>query len=211
MWSDEFWLFLMQLYLRKPVGMKPLYSRDMVALSLELHIPPQYLYEQMFMLRRTDTPLMRCLWERYGNNPKRLAKGVRTLRQMSGFRNAGEFYAGVEVRESFEKDFRPIPDGGGMTPVMLVMILDLYFRLTPATMVEETPEVQELARTVRVKAGMIVDVLEIFQICDPYLNRGDMVVSPLLDACRQVWQRYGNDNPERLSAFAAQLRAFFES
>ena len=48
LWSDEYWLLLMQLYLKKPVGLKPLYSRDMVDLSLELHLPPQFLYGQMF-------------------------------------------------------------------------------------------------------------------------------------------------------------------
>lgn len=27
LWSDEYWLLLMQLYQRKPAGIKPLYSR----------------------------------------------------------------------------------------------------------------------------------------------------------------------------------------
>lgn len=26
-WQDEYWLMLMQLYLKRPQGMKPLYSR----------------------------------------------------------------------------------------------------------------------------------------------------------------------------------------
>ena len=33
-WQDDYWLLLMQVYLRRPVGVKPLYSRDMVALSM---------------------------------------------------------------------------------------------------------------------------------------------------------------------------------
>ena len=48
LWSDEYWLLLMRLYLRKPEGVKPMYSKEMVKLALELHIPPQFLYEQMF-------------------------------------------------------------------------------------------------------------------------------------------------------------------
>ena len=39
-WSDDYWLLLMQLYLRKPVGVKALYSRGLVQLALELHIEP---------------------------------------------------------------------------------------------------------------------------------------------------------------------------
>ena len=35
-WIDEYWLLLMQLYLQKPVGVKPMYSRKMVDLSLDL-------------------------------------------------------------------------------------------------------------------------------------------------------------------------------
>ena len=48
MWSDEYWLLLMQLYLRKPEGLKPIYSRKMVELGMELHLEPRFLYEQMF-------------------------------------------------------------------------------------------------------------------------------------------------------------------
>ena len=40
LWQDEYWLLLMQLYLKKPEGVKPLYSKAMVKLALELHIPP---------------------------------------------------------------------------------------------------------------------------------------------------------------------------
>ena len=70
LWSDEYWLMLMQLYLRKPVGVKPMYSKRLVALSLELHIPPQFLYSQMLRLRQIDTPRMERLWNTYGENPE---------------------------------------------------------------------------------------------------------------------------------------------
>ena len=83
LWSDEYWLLLMQLYMKKPVGVKPLYSRSIVDLSLELHIPPQFLYEQMFKLRMV-TPKMKRLWDAYGKNPRKLAKEVNLLRNMKG-------------------------------------------------------------------------------------------------------------------------------
>lgn len=141
LWSDEYWLLLMQIYLNKPVGVKPLYSRAIVALSMELHIQPQYLYEQMFRLRSIDTPRMEKMWTTYGKNPKKLSRGVKLLRQKSGFNNAGTFYEGVEVNESFEKDFKPLEQEPKLTPIMMVMILDLYFRLTPITMVEDRKSV----------------------------------------------------------------------
>ena len=51
LWKDEYWLLLLQLYQKKPMGVKPLYSKGMVDLSLEQHIAPEYLHEQMFKLR----------------------------------------------------------------------------------------------------------------------------------------------------------------
>ena len=121
LWSDEYWLLLMQLYQRKPAGIKPLYSRGMVELSLELHIPPHYLYEQMFSLRRAATPRLGRLWATYGDNPRRLSRDVKVLRSMAGFSNAALFYDGVAMHESFERDFRPMPSCGQLMPMMLIL------------------------------------------------------------------------------------------
>ena len=33
-WQDDYWLLLMEIYLQKPVGMKPLYNRQMVELGM---------------------------------------------------------------------------------------------------------------------------------------------------------------------------------
>ncbi len=212
LWSDEYWLLLMQLYLKKPEGLKPIYSRRMVELGMELHLDPRFLYEQMFKLRQLDTPRMEKLWERYGKNPKRLAKGVKMLRAMKGMGNADEFYEGVEMQEqSWEQDFKPLAEDATLKPVMLLLVLDLYFRLTPNTMVEETPEIQELARTMRIRAALVVEMMEIYQVCDPYLNRSEIVLSPLLRPCQQMWKRFGNGSPEELAALAAQMKEYFLS
>ena len=217
-WNDEDWLLLMQLYLFKPVGVKPIYSRPMVDLALELHLHPQVLYEQMMKLRQIDTPRMERLWQQYGNSPRRLAKGVKMLRQMKGFRNADVFYDGVEETVAeWEQDFMPLEGIGradaygtrGMMPVHLIMILDQYFRLTPTTMVASTPEVKALARLLDITAETVVEVMDVFQICDPYLKRDAMMVSEFLLPCRLIWQRFGNDKPEKLAALAAQLKAYF--
>ena len=210
-WSDEYWLLLMQLYLKKPVGVKALYSRQMVELALVLHIPPQFLYEQMFRLRSLDTPRIEKLWADYGQNPRRLSRGVKLLRQKLGY--ADLFFEGVEVNETWERDFKPIdlPDEGfSIMPVALIVILDLYFRLTPLTMVSETPEIQELARLLKLKPQQVADIMDVYQFCDPYLHRNDFLSSSLLGPCQQVWQRFGNDSPRKLAALAAQLKEYFE-
>ena len=209
LWSDEYWLLLMQLYLKKPVGVKPLYSRGIVDLSLDLHIPPEFLHAQMFKLRMI-TPRIGQLWEKYGKSPKKLARGVELLRRMKGYGNADAFYQGVEMNESFEKDWKPIAPGAELTPVKLILILDLYFQLTPITMVPETPEVNDLAKLIKVSPKLIAEVMEVYQFCDPYLNRADFLLSPLLVPCQEVWNRFGNDNPEKLYQLASQLKEYWK-
>ena len=189
--------------------MKPMYSRALVDLSLELHIPPKNLYEQLFKLRHRDMPIIHLIWETYGENTRKLNKDVKKLRSMKGFGQPREFYDGVKVRETFEHDFLPVADDTELRPFMLIMILDLYFRLTPIPMVAETPEVIDLAKLMKIKPQMVVEVMDVFQLCDPYLNRADLLISPLLMPCQEVWNRYGNDNPEKLSALAAQLKEYF--
>ena len=210
-WQDEYWLLLMQIYLQKPVGMKPMYSRAMVDLSLEIHIAPNILFNKMCQIANLETPRIEHIWESYGTNPRKLARAVSLWREMRGFNNAGEFYEGVETNESFEKDFKPISEDEVLTPMMLILILDLYFRLTPITMVPETPEVQELAKLMKLKSAKVADVLEVFQYCDPYLNRRDVTFSPLLLPCQQIWRRFGNANTEDLASYASQLKAYFKN
>jgi hypothetical protein len=209
-WQDEYWLLLMQLYLQKPTGIKPMYSKAMVDLSLELHIAPQLLFNKMCQIANLETPRIEHIWEVYGQNPRKLKRAVNLLREMWGFNNALEFYEGVETIESFEKEFKPIADDTTLTPMMLVLILDEYFRLTPITMVPETPEVQALAKMMRLKPQEVVDVMEAFQHCDPYLNRKDEMKGNLVLACQQVWRRFGNSEPQELASYAEQLKDYFE-
>lgn len=208
-WQDEYWLPLMQLFLERPVGVKPLYSKGVVELSLKLHIPPHVLYGRMFMLRNKTGRLVAHLWKRYGKNHKRLARDVERLWQMQGFGLAKEFYAGVEVNETFEKMFRPISGYPNLKPASLVLILDLYFRLVPNTMVAETPEVKELAKLLGITPQLVAEVMDVFCFIDPYLNRDDIMISRLLEPCQAVWNMYGNGSPEQLSATAAQLKEYF--
>ena len=209
-WQDEYWLLLMQIYLQKPVGLKPMYSRQMVDLSLELHIAPERLYNKMCQIANLETPRIEHIWEVYGRNPNKLKRAVSLWREMRGFNNSEAFYDGVELNEGFERDFRPLEEDERFMPVMLILILDLYFRLTPQTMVAETPEIQELARLMNLKASDVAEVMEVFQYCDPYLNRRGVIFHPLLIPCQEIWRRYGNSDVEKLASFAEQLKVYFK-
>ena len=209
-WQDEYWLLLMQIYLQKPVGLKPMYSRQMVGLSLELHIAPERLYNRMCQIANLETPRIEHIWEVYGRNPSKLSRAVSLWREMRGFNNSEAFYDGVELNEGFERDFRPLEEDERFMPVMLILILDLYFRLTPQTMVAETPEVQELARLIKLKAADVVEVMEVMQYCDPYLNRRGVIFHPLMIPCQDIWRRFGNTDVEALASYAKQLKDFYE-
>lgn len=209
-WSDDYWLLLLQVYMKKPVGIKPMYCRAMVDLAMELHIHPQVLFSKMSALVALQTPRFERLWEQYGDNPRRLSRAVHLLREMKGYGNADEFYDGVEINESFEKDFKPVSPGSPWTPVALILVLDQYFRLTPNTMVTQTPEIQKLARRLKVRSADVVEVMEIYQRLDPYLNRRDVMFNELLGPCSDVWQRYGNSDIERLAAFAKELMEYYK-
>lgn len=208
-WQDDYWLLLMQIYLQKPVGVKPLYHRKMVDLSIELHIPPQALQARMQQIARLETPRIERIWNTYSQNPRRLSRAVRLWHEMKGFGSAGDFFQGVEVEETFEKDFRPLADDERFTPVMLIIILDLYFKLSTITMVAETPEVQETARLLKLKPADVVMVLTLFQTCDPYLKRSTLLPLPLVEACKHIWQRFAQGPEEQLSAFADELKVYF--
>lgn len=210
LWQDDYWLLVMQLYLRKPVGVKAMYSRDLVNLSLELHIAPQELFVRECEIANLETPRVERIWQEYGRNPHRLTQAVQKLRQMMGFNSSGGFFEGVEVEETFESDFRPLAEDSRLKPVMLIMILDLYFRLTPITMVKDTPEVRQLASLMAIPTTLVVEVMEAFQCCDPYLNRRRTTASALEQPCRQIWQRYGNTDLKQLSSYASQLKAYFK-
>ena len=75
-------------------------------------------------------------------------------------------------------------------------------------MASKTPEVQQLARLLKLKSEDVVELLAIFQSCDPYLSRTGVVFSPLLVPCNQVWQRFAN-TPEDLETLAEELKAYF--
>lgn len=194
-----------------------MYSRDTVRLALELHIPPQVIYQKMFALRQQLPPSLERFMETVGRNPKRLALTCKKLRALNGMGNAGEFYDDVKVNETFELDFRPVNAPTAqltglplITPVMLVMILDLYFQLIPTTMVAETPDVKELAKLLDIRAEDVAYVLGIYLRCDPFVQTPEDCDDPLLEPCRKIWEKYAYDDPTVLSNMARQLECYWK-
>jgi hypothetical protein len=53
-------------------------------------------------------------------------------------------------------------------------------------------------------------VMEVYQHCDPYLNKKDVMISPLLLPCNDIWRRFGNSDTEQLASFAEQLSEYFK-
>lgn len=86
-WQDDYWLPLMQLYLKKPVGVKPVYCKAMVDFAMEIHIAPQILFNKMCEIANLETPRIEHIWQEYGKNPRRLKRAVTLWHQMRGFGN----------------------------------------------------------------------------------------------------------------------------
>ena len=213
LWTEELWPLIIQLYQQKPVGVKPMYARQTVDLAMELHIPPQVIYQKMFSLRQQLPPSLQRLRDTICASPRKLRKACDNVRQMAGYGTAGSFFTDVETCETFERDFRPIVTDDGptpYTPIMLIIILDLYFQLIPATMVVETPDVQEVAALLGIKAQEVVDILEIYTYCDPYIEHQDSLFDPMLPDCHRIWQRFANDDPMLLTNTATQMKAYFK-
>lgn len=207
-WNDEYWPLLVKLYKKKPEGVKPVYSRPLVELALTLHINPRDLHRQMLSLRNPSSPFVIELMERYSSASK-LNKAVKATMQSIGFGTAGEFYEGVEINEEpWENDFRPLKEDASLTPLHLILILNLYFQLTPTTMVRDTEEIQDLARLLKVSVDTVLRVMEIYLFCDPDMPGDDFIFDDLMDPACEIWNRYGS-NPEPLAAQAAEMIQYF--
>ena len=216
-WNDDLWPLVIQLYQKKPTGIKPIYCRDSVKLALELHIPPQTIYRKMSELRTQPSPSLQRFMKTVGRHPDKLDALCTQLRSLNGMGNASEFYDDVKVNETFELDFRPVNARTAQmmgrplfTPVMLIMILDLYFRLIPSTMIPETPDVQDLAKLLDITPQDIAEILGIYQYCDPCIHHDDSLMDPMLPPCTAIWRRFANDDLTPLSNLAQQLTIYWK-
>ncbi len=208
-WNDEYWPLLLQIYKKKPQGVKPLYSREVIDVALRLHIHPKEIVKRLQKLEKIDTPSLQKMYDNL-KNPKKLNAIVQTLIKNEGFGTSGDFYKGIEKNESWETDFRPLEAEPRLKPINLIFILNLYFYLTPTTMVAETEEIKDLARQMDIPAELIVHVLEVYKFCDPYLNNSDIMIDPLLFPCKDMWNRYVNGSPGELERAVSELEVYFK-
>lgn len=54
LWNDDYWLLVLQLYLKRPTGVKAVYAREAVDLAVELHLPPPFIHQQLQEMDRRD-------------------------------------------------------------------------------------------------------------------------------------------------------------
>lgn len=208
LWTDDYWPLVAELYLKAPVGVKSEYTRAVVDMALEVHVSPHAIVEQMQALEANATPSLQRIWNTYTDNPQRLKRDVKRLRQMAGFAQLDTFF-GSDAAEPFEHDYRPVCPQSKLTPVMLTIILQLYFQLTTNTMVRETPEVKDTARLLALKPEEVVDVLKVFQTFDPILKREPLAPSPLTDEAQRIWQKYANEPQEVLAEKVEKLKEYY--
>ena len=76
LWNDDYWLLVLQLYLKRPTGVKAVYAREAVDLAVELHLPPPFIHQQLQEMDRRDRLVLQLVWKTYAQKPRRLAKDV---------------------------------------------------------------------------------------------------------------------------------------
>ena len=233
LWNDQYWPLIIKLYLAKPMGMKAMYSKGVVDLSIELHIPPFYIYERLEEVKRNQRPLIQHLRTLYEGNARRLSRDAKQLRQMAGFGTGGLFFDDVCIDNDFERDYCPVADDTAMTPAMLTLILNLYFQLIPDTMKATTPEVQLLAKRLHVTPDEVVQVLKLCLAEDPCIpeHRRERLLgsscaaasvassatssaagstASLSQAVNNLWHRYGNGDAIMVEEAAERFNPYFE-
>ena len=83
--------------------------------------------------------------------------------------------------------------------------------VTEIAVMEVTPEgllLKEVAPGIT--PAEVCQVMDIFQGFDPYLNRTTDTEGALYEACKAIWNRFGNDDPNPLASFAAQVKDYFK-
>ena len=210
-WTNEYWPLLIQAYLAKPEGPKSQWSRWAVDLAMELHLRPADIADRMKTIDTHATPAVERLLTHYKAHPRRLQRDADSLHSMAGFGASAAFYDGVETAaQGFEALYRPT-GGTPYTPAMLIIMLDLYFRLIPATMVETTPEVRDMARRTRLTEAEVTEVLHTYLYVDPASRkRSDDALaafSPLTALCASTWHSLADGDP---ATVASEAQKFYE-
>lgn len=210
-WSDQYWPLIIKAWLQKPEGTKSKDSKTVVDIANELRIDQDVICEKMTLLDKHESPLLQKLWKMYAKNPRRLNRDIKNLRQLSGFGDAEMFYEGVETARPVARIFLPVTPDSRMTPAILILILHVYFTLTPNCMVESTPEIIELAQLTKTPVEEIVKFMKVFQCFDPILQREPPVLSPIIHEAREIWEKYYELPQSRFDKDVEKIKEYFNS
>lgn len=213
MWTNDLWPLVIKAYLSAPTGPKSNCSRPVVDLAMQLHMKPADIVDRLKTVDAHKNPMVERLLVHYQAHPKKLKRDAERLAAMSGFGNSGAFYDGVDTAEAgFERFYRPI-DGTSFTPAMLTILLNLYFRLVPATMVATTPEVIDMAHRTQLTVDQVLEVLHTFLYVDPCAkSRTDDALAefaPITRLCRETWRTHDDGNPMLVAEEAEKFLQYY--
>lgn len=189
-WTKEESVLVLDLYFKKPVGIKEKDSPLILDLAQTIGRTPNAVYRRMYGLLRwypaipllfhddldeEDDPFQPFLNE-YFINRKKLHK------------DAALFLSNIRI---------------------YTLTLHLYFHLVPSTMVPKVPEVASLAKLVGRKQDFIVEILRNYLSCDPFMQgKVPIPTTTLQRPCRLMWERYGKD-ANKLNAAAQYITEYY--
>lgn len=191
-WTKEESILVLDLYFKKPVGMKKKDSLQIFDLAKTIGRTPNAVYRRMYdFLRWYPTiPLLfyddmedendsfQPFWNEYFLDSKKLHKDA----------------------ESFLSDIR-----------VYTLTLYLYFHLIPDTMAPKVPEVVALAKMVKRPPAFIVEILHNYLSCDPFMcGKVPQASCTLQKICRLIWERY-DKNASKLTAATEYITAYYKS
>ena len=180
---------------------------------MQLHLKPADIVDRLDTVHTHSNAQVERLLVHYTAHPKLLRRDAGLLASMSGFGNSSAFYDGVATAEPhFVRMYRPM-HGTPYTPAMLTVMLDLYFRLVPATMVPTTPEVVDMARRTGLAVEQVIEVLHTFLYIDPCARHRDgsapACAALLTTLCGNVWHDLDDGNPMTVAREAEKYLQYY--
>lgn len=186
-WTQEESVLVLDLYMSKPAGLKPVTNESLTHLAQLLGRTPEAVFRRMQKFQQwypvlpfgmneeifqDENP---AIWSEYFNQPKKVHSEAPAI--------LDEWCAET-------------------------LVLNLYFQLIISTMNEKVPEVVELSKLVKRPAKEIVEMLYAYAALDPFLKTpqpSELAISPI---CHHLWNRYADDM-DKLSHVAKYIESHY--
>ncbi len=191
-WTKEESILVLDLYFKKPAGMKKKDSPQILDLANTIGRTPNAVYRKMYgFLRWYPTiPLLfydevedendpfQPFWNEYFLDPKKLNRDAKAI--LSDIR-------------------------------VYTLTLYLYFHLVPNTMAPKVPEVVALAKLVKRSPAFIVEILHNYLSCDPFMRgKATQASTTLQKTCRLIWERY-DKNISKLATTVEYITSYYQA